>query len=362
VHYYNPFTFTHQGADWVGDQSDEWLGTEWNDTEADREAVVSEFAYARQFSDANQIPLHVGEFGAYERADHASRERWTTFLARWFEEQNMSWAYWEFSAGFGIYDPATEAYLTPLVDALLHTEMPDPIPVEVIPVYEADFTGGTDGWILQNSGGANGSLSASGGKLNVSITGGGTESWHVQLIKRNIPLEKDKMYRVSFNIKANAGRNATFYAGRNSDPWNAYSGYNGISIGPAEATYAFTFTMTSPTDPAARLVFDLGLDTTDVSISAVKVDELKIMVTSLDEILPGPEVSVYPNPFDGILFVKDPGKYDLLEVYDTQGRFVKRTPLGPGVDMIKLGNLSRGLYILRLSGNGTAKNLKILRQ
>jgi endoglucanase len=146
----------------------------------------------------------------------------------------------------------------------------------VTPVYTADFTDGTDGWILQNSGSANGSLTASGGKLNVSISNGGTESWHVQLIKRNIPLEKDKMYRVSFNAKATAGRNATFYAGKNSDPWNAYSGYNGLSIGPAEATYSFTFTMTSPTDMAARLVFDLGLDTTDVSISALKVDELKI--------------------------------------------------------------------------------------
>jgi endoglucanase len=35
-HYYNPFNFTHQGAEWV-DNSDPWLGTEWKDTEADRE-------------------------------------------------------------------------------------------------------------------------------------------------------------------------------------------------------------------------------------------------------------------------------------------------------------------------------------
>ncbi len=62
-HYYNPFKFTHQGAEWV-DNSDPWLGTEWNDTEIDREAVESEFSYAIQFSKDKHIPIHVGEFGA----------------------------------------------------------------------------------------------------------------------------------------------------------------------------------------------------------------------------------------------------------------------------------------------------------
>jgi len=28
VHYYNPFQFTHQGAEWV-DGSDAWLGRTW---------------------------------------------------------------------------------------------------------------------------------------------------------------------------------------------------------------------------------------------------------------------------------------------------------------------------------------------
>ena len=362
VHYYNPFTFTHQGAEWVGDQSNEWLGTEWNDTEADRETVASEFAYALQFSDSLHIPLHVGEFGAYEKADLDSRVRWTTFLARWFELQNMSWAYWEFSAGFGIYDPTTKQFLTPLVDALLHDEMPEPVPVQAIPVYTSDFSGGTDGWSLNNQGGAAGSLSASGGKLNVSITNGGTEAWHVQLVKTNIPLEKDKMYRVSFNARATAGRSATFYAGKNGDPWNAYSGYNGISISTNEAVYTFTFTMNNPTDMSARLVFDLGLDTTGVSISAVKLEELKIVVTSLDDVIQEPRVTVYPNPFDTFLYVKDPGRYDRMEVFDLKGRLCKSSPLDHGDNKISMEYLPRGLYVLRLSGNGAHQTLKIVRE
>ncbi len=362
VHYYSPFTFTHQGADWVGAQSSDWLGTEWNDTEADRETVTSEFAYALLFSDSTHIPLHVGEFGAYERADLDSRVRWTTYLSRWFEQQDMSWAYWEFSAGFGIYDPEKKKFLNPLVDALLHNEMPEAVPVLAIPVYTADFNNGTDGWTLQNQGSATGSLTASGSKLNVSISNSGTESWHVQLIKGNIPLEKDKMYRVSFNAGATAGRSATFYVGKNGDPWNAYSGYNGISIGAAETIYTFAFTMNNPTDMASRLVFDLGLDTTDVYISAIKLEELKLMVTSLNDAVQEPQGTVYPNPFDNFFYFKNLGGYNRVEIYDMQGRIRKRSNVDPGGDRISTANLASGLYLLRLSGDGIQKSLKIVKK
>jgi len=362
VHYYNPFNFTHQGADWVGSQSEDWLGTEWNDTEADRESVISDFAYALQYSETNHIPLHVGEFGAYEEADLDSRSRWTTFLARWFEEQELSWAYWEFSAGFGIYDPSTKQYRTPLVDALINNEMPDPTPVQAISLYASDFTGGTDGWILQNGGGASSSLTASEGKLNITITNAGTEAWHVQLIKRNIPLEKDKMYRVSFKAAANDSRSATFYAGKDSDPWNAYSGYNGISIPTNETAYSFTFTMANPTDMNARLVFDFGTDATGVSVTDIKVDELRILTTSLDDPELQPLVNIYPNPFESLLYCEDLDKFDHMEVYDLQGRLWRKSHIEPNDRVINLENIPKGMYLLRLKGKGNQASIKIVKE
>ncbi len=139
VHYYNPFQFTHQGADWAGDDADQWLGTEWRGTEAERQTIASEFEQVVSFSENHHIPVHVGEFGAYSKADRESRVRWTNFCARWFEEQGFSWAYWEFSAGFGIYGPETETFHSELVDALLNDPMPGPTPVETIAIYESDF-------------------------------------------------------------------------------------------------------------------------------------------------------------------------------------------------------------------------------
>ncbi|HEY8513857.1 MAG TPA: cellulase family glycosylhydrolase [Cyclobacteriaceae bacterium] len=360
-HYYNPFTFTHQGAEWVGPQADAWLGTKWNDTEADRQTVASEFAYALEFSETNHVPIHVGEFGAYNKADIDSRERWTTFLARWFEEQGLSWAYWEFSAGFGIYNPSTGEFNTQLVDALLHNEMPDPVPVVAAPIYESNFSSGTDGWFLGTQGGAAGTLNASGGKLNVTITNGGSEAWHVQLVKNNIPLHQGKLYRISFKAQATEGRSATYYAGKASDPWNAYSGYNGVSLTPSEKTFSSTFTMNDPTDLVARLVFDLGQNTAGVSITEVKVEELQLVITAVhNETHKKP--GVYPNPVVKDLFSDDFSRYREAQVYDMRGRLVVNFPISPTTTSINFEDVPRGSYILKLSGRVGEDYIRIVKQ
>jgi aryl-phospho-beta-D-glucosidase BglC (GH1 family) len=360
-HYYNPFNFTHQGAEWVGPDADAWLGTKWNDTEADRETVASEFSYALEFSETHHIPIHVGEFGAYSKADIESRERWTTFLARWFEEQGMSWAYWEFSAGFGIYNPTTDEFNTPLVNALLHNEMPDPIPIVATPVYVSDFSSGTDGWFLSTQGGAAGSLSASDGKLNVSITNGGTEGWHVQLVKNDIPLHKDKMYRISFKAQATADRGATFYAGRASDPWNSYSGYSGVSISTSETTFSVSFTMNDPTDLAARLVFDLGQNAFGVSITEVKVEELQFVVTAVGDDTQR-KLKVYPNPVATELFCDDLALYRQAHIYDIRGRLVSAFDVTPHTASINFEGVPRGLYVLKLSGHTGDDYIRVVKQ
>jgi endoglucanase len=68
IHYYNPFHFTHQGAEWVSN-SDSWLGTTWNDTQFERDAVFNDFGLVRY--KAKSIPVHVGEYGSYNKSEMA---------------------------------------------------------------------------------------------------------------------------------------------------------------------------------------------------------------------------------------------------------------------------------------------------
>jgi endoglucanase len=118
VHYYLPFQFTHQGAEWVSGSA-LWRGTRWDGSDAARAAVARDLDRAAAWGRQHGRPIYLGEFGAYSKADMDSRARWTAAVARLAEERGFSWAYWEFCAGFGIYQPATGEWRWPLVQALV---------------------------------------------------------------------------------------------------------------------------------------------------------------------------------------------------------------------------------------------------
>jgi endoglucanase len=277
VHYYNPFEFTHQGANWVGDGSRAWIGTQWYDTQEERDKIINEFQNTIKFARDHNLPIHVGEFGAYSSADLSSRVRWTSFLARWFEQQGFSWAYWEFSAGFGIYNPISGEFNEPLKNALLHNPLPEPTTFASTLIFEHNFKNNTDNWKIYLGGDAEAILNAVNGNLELSISNPGTQIWHVQLIKPGITIEKGALYRVTFKARSQQNvRHMSSYIGKDSNPWNAYSTARSVALTETERNYSYTFTMNSETDTKARLVFDLGLSKNGVLISNVKIEKLSI--------------------------------------------------------------------------------------
>jgi endoglucanase len=119
-HDYAPFHFTHQGAEWVGPQSQAWLGTRWTGSYAQREELRRDFAQAAAYAKARQLPLNLGEFGANAKADQASRVLWTAAMAGLARRFGFSSMYWEFKSGnFGVYDEKRGTWRMDLRDALL---------------------------------------------------------------------------------------------------------------------------------------------------------------------------------------------------------------------------------------------------
>ncbi|MDI7277593.1 MAG: glycoside hydrolase family 5 protein [Anaerolineae bacterium] len=118
VHYYEPFHFTHQGAEWTSG-SDAWLGTKWLGTAAEQAAVRRDLDVAASWGERHGRPIYLGEFGAYSRGEMESRARWTAFVAREAEARGFSWAYWEFCSGFGVYDPVLRRWNEDLLQALI---------------------------------------------------------------------------------------------------------------------------------------------------------------------------------------------------------------------------------------------------
>jgi endoglucanase len=118
VHCYDPFDFTHQGTPWVKG-ADKWKGRKWTGTDAEQAALRKTLDKAAAWAKAQDRPVFLGEFGAYQEAEMESRVRWTRFMVQEAERRGFSWAYWEFCSGFGAYDPKAETWRSTLKSALV---------------------------------------------------------------------------------------------------------------------------------------------------------------------------------------------------------------------------------------------------
>lgn len=119
VHYYKPMLFTHQGASWTDHQDKS--GIPWG-TDAERQTVKTDFTRVAAWAKANDRPILLGEFGAYDKAPLESRVRYTDFVARTAEESGWSWSYWQFDSDFILWDMKRDGWFEPILHALIPRE------------------------------------------------------------------------------------------------------------------------------------------------------------------------------------------------------------------------------------------------
>jgi len=141
VHCYDPFYFTHQGAPWTSASAATvgvvYPGPPDQPLQPSPRAVQSQASVAAWFQEyntrpaetnpcgpqafagrmervaawgrANNRPIHLGEFGAYEKADAASRARYCADMRRTAERLGFGWAVWDWKAGFRYWDGSQPA-------------------------------------------------------------------------------------------------------------------------------------------------------------------------------------------------------------------------------------------------------------
>ncbi len=115
IHNYEPFDFTHQGAEWVGLSNSLPLSC---CTPTQLRYMSEPMRVASTWRATWDRPVWVGEFGSYGKGPYASRVIYSRAVRDSMESHGMTWAYWEFAAGFGFYEPASGTMRTELRDAL----------------------------------------------------------------------------------------------------------------------------------------------------------------------------------------------------------------------------------------------------
>ena len=115
-HYYEPFGFTHQGAEFFRPTPP--VGTNWGDA-ADVDRIAMDFRQAAAFRDKHNLPLLLGEFGVFDAAPVEQRAKWIGSVRHLAEANRFGWCHWGLSSNFRSYDADKEAWIEPVRAALL---------------------------------------------------------------------------------------------------------------------------------------------------------------------------------------------------------------------------------------------------
>jgi endoglucanase len=139
LHFYEPFIFTHQRANWVQLPPDmplikfpgrvpdlsktsipaDHFTQKSSNTELTTAEIDTAFATLATWADKNLKgrELYIGEFGAYSPADDDSKRAYTKAVTTACQRHDWSWAVWDYQGGFAIRSP--EGKPTPILEGLL---------------------------------------------------------------------------------------------------------------------------------------------------------------------------------------------------------------------------------------------------
>jgi hypothetical protein len=140
-------------------------------------------------------------------------------------------------------------------------------------IKNGDFAHGDTSWELKmhSDGAATGSVIN--GEYVIAIDGGSAD-WVIQFRQHALTIEKGKTYDISYDAYAMANRTFKSYISAGYEPYANFSPKQSPDLTTAKKRFTSRFTMQSPTDATARMLFDLGTSNIAVVLDNISIQEV----------------------------------------------------------------------------------------
>lgn len=143
-------------------------------------------------------------------------------------------------------------------------------------VSNSTFDSGTSGWDTYQASGGKATLTTENGKLALQIDSVGKLNYSVQCNYDIIPLYKNGVYRVSYEISSTTDRYVEAMIQQNGGTYQAYT-WKGLDLTAEPQTVDYEFTMKQDSDVMSKLVFNCGLENEeDLPAHTIYLDNVKV--------------------------------------------------------------------------------------
>lgn len=213
-------------------------------------------------------------------------------------------------------------------------------------------------WLVRN--GAQATWSIENSAAFISITNGGANDHDIQLTQAGIVVVQGRDYFFEFDAWADAPRTIEAKIAQNGGAFTDYSQLGLTALSRSAKRFSCRFRMTESSDTDARIVFNVGANTSDVhiaNVSAKMVGETHVGEPSVATPDAVQLLDNYPNPFNSRTTIRftAPEKSDMtVTLYNILGaqvhsRHAGWVNSGSHAITLKVDDLPSGVYLYRLS-------------
>ena len=124
-------------------------------------------------------------------------------------------------------------------------------------ITNSTFDNGISDWGIYKESGGSATLSADNGRLAMHISSTGKVNYAVQMYYDIVPLYKNGVYHVSYEISSDTDRKVEFMIQQNGGKYQAYT-WKGLNLTSEPQKIDYEFTMEAETDIMTKFVFNCG--------------------------------------------------------------------------------------------------------